>query len=86
MRPNDLFSLVIFENKAYTIIPLDYVSNFNKEEIYARVDTLKTLGGTTIITGFEEGLKNMNLITPPFKTEKRIVLLTDVEDNSLETT
>ncbi len=28
----------------------------------------------------------MNLISPEFKTEKRIVMLTDVGDNSLGTT
>lgn len=54
LRPDDAISLTTFENKSYIIYPMTLVKDINKEEFLDKLKQLKTLGGTTIITGFTE--------------------------------
>lgn len=59
LRPTDGFSLVTFNNKGHTIIPMQRVSTLNLEEVSQTIRSIKTAGGTTLITGLQEGLSNL---------------------------
>lgn len=89
LRPTDGFSLVTFNNKGHTIIPMQRVSTLNLEEVSQTIRSIKTAGGTTLITGLQEGLSNLKNywqnqeIVKPEMFENRLVMLTDVQDNSV---
>ncbi len=53
MRPNDAFGLVVFNNQAKTLIPLQRVSAINIEAVSAKLKEVHAGGGTTLITGFQ---------------------------------
>lgn len=89
LRPNDGFGLVVFNNSAKTLIPLQKASSIQFETLS---DTLKKVGaggGTTLLTGFQESLNEMksylsaNEVVKESQYENRFVIMTDVEDNSV---
>lgn len=49
MRPNDAFGLVVFNNQAKTLIPLQRVSAINIEAVSAKLKEVHAGGGTTSI-------------------------------------
>ncbi len=63
LRPDDFFSLVIFNNEAKTIFPLTKVELLNKKEAVTKIDSIQTNGGTTILSGFKEAEKNITIET-----------------------
>ena len=52
LRPTDSFGLVTFNNQGHTIIPVQRVSTLNIEEVTAKVKSIHTNGGTTLLSGF----------------------------------
>lgn len=90
LRPDDAFGLVIFDDKGETVVPCTRKSDIEVEAVFAMVDQIKTRGGTTLSSGFNEGAKTLNgYLEKCAKSEggceNRIVMLTDVGDNSLST-
>jgi Mg-chelatase subunit ChlD len=90
LRPTDAFGLVVFDDKGETIVPCTQKANLEVEAIFAMVDQIKTRGGTTLSSGFNEGANNLkeylkNCAKADDGCENRIVMLTDVGDNSLAT-
>lgn len=59
MRSNDAFGLVVFNNQAKTLIPLQRVAAINIEAVSAKLKEVHAGGGTTLITGFQESLNEM---------------------------
>lgn len=87
--PDDIFSLVTFESQAHTIIPSEYVKNMEEESVMACIDRGFKSGGTTLLAGFMEAEKNFNdfkYTSDKSIYERRIIMLTDVGDNSFVTT
>lgn len=87
LNPDDIFSLVVFHNQARTVLKSEFVKNLDsdgvKEMIYQKFES----GGTTIRNGFDEAVKNIKNIRENNEIshyEHRIVMLTDVCDNSLQ--
>lgn len=90
LRPNDSFGLVIFDDKAETVVQCIQKKDVEMEALFLLLDEIKTRGGTTLRTGFLEALKNLksyldNSAKGEEGTENRIVMLTDVGDNSILT-
>lgn len=91
LRPSDSFGLVTFDDKGETILNGMKKSEIDMETVFAMVDTIKIRGGTTLSAGFNEGLKVMRGMTKDIvkdqgNYENRLIMLTDVGDNSMETT
>ena len=91
MRPNDAFGLIVFNNSAKTLIPLQRVSAIKIENVSATLKTIYAGGGTTLMTGFQQSLDEMksylsNQNAEHAKSafaENRFIIMTDVEDNSV---
>lgn len=87
--PDDIFSLVTFESQAQTIIPSEYVKNMDEAAVMALIDKNFKHGGTTLLAGFMEAEKNFfdfKYTSDKSIYERRIIMLTDVCDNSFTTT
>lgn len=87
LKPEDAFSLVIFHDAARTIIPSAFKKDLNLETVRQLVNSKFQSGGTTISCGFKESFTNMQAIRKTGtmnEYEHRLVLLTDVNDNSVE--
>lgn len=88
LRPTDIFSLVTFSNTGDTLIPSEYVANLDRATVSEIVDKEFQMGGTVLKTGFaeaEKNFKNFKYTEGTENLEKRIIMLTDVGDNSVET-
>lgn len=90
LRPTDSFGLVVFNNKGQTLIPCRQRSELIPDEVFKIIDSAQPGGGTTLSTGFDESKK---ILLEYFKSknyskknayENRIIMLTDVGDNSME--
>ncbi len=73
LRPDDLFSLVIFDSDAETILPLNKVTS--PAEAYAKIDLIRADGNTNLTGGWLLGRDQLR--TAPADSLKRILLLTD---------
>lgn len=84
LRENDIFSLVVFHTQAWTVIESNFVSKLDKEEVRKSIYQHFQSGGTTIRNGFNEAIKQINTHRSDISNyENRIVMLTDVCDNSV---
>ena len=74
MKPQDIFSVVAFSDRAETVIPASCGTELTKLE--ARIQMLQPSGGTEIFSGLEKGY---NEITPNLRNARvnHIILLTD---------
>ncbi len=59
LRPNDSFGLVVFDNKAETMIPCEKRSEQNPENVFKLLDAIQERGGTTLSTGFDLSRKDL---------------------------
>jgi Mg-chelatase subunit ChlD len=88
LRPDDSFGLVVFDTKGSTMIPCTQKKDLEVETVFSMIDTIRTKGGTTLSSGFNEGLRNLKEYTDKCvkdNCENRLIMLTDVGDNSLPT-
>ena len=89
LRPDDAFGLVTFNNSATTVIPVQKKSSIEMEAVTSIVRGIHVGGGTTLMTGFEEANRNLHQYISQHefvksnKAENRLIMLTDVEDNSI---
>ncbi len=76
MKPNDLFSVIAFNDRAEIVIPTTRISDAAKVE--SRISMLQTAGGTEILRGLEAGFGQLqqrgNFSNPPMR---HLILLTD---------
>jgi Ca-activated chloride channel homolog len=74
LKPQDIFSVVAFSDRAETIIPATHITDLGKQE--ARIQMLQPSGGTEIFSGLEKGyteiIHNLNR-----SQVNHIILLTD---------
>ena len=87
LRPTDSFGLIIFDNQADVVVEQTKVSNLNLEHIFELLTKIKTRGGTTIRSGFsmsQNMLYEYVLTNNCVNCENRIIMMTDVCDNSIE--
>lgn len=56
LRPNDSFGLVVFNNQAKTLIPVQKASTIEFDKVSQILKTIQAGGGTTLMTGFQESL------------------------------
>jgi hypothetical protein len=82
-----VFGLVTFHTSAKTIIESTFVKDLDKDVVTQLVNNKFGSGGTTISAGFKESMDNLNRFKHIKELSKdyenRIVLLTDVGDNSV---
>jgi hypothetical protein len=85
LRPNDSVGLVTFNDQGHVIFKPVFKSDFDNKN-YDLLDQIVTNGGTTIKSGFTlskqlllEFIKDNECVN----CENRIIMLTDVGDNSL---
>ena len=74
LKPEDLFSVVAFSDRAETIIPATHITELNKQE--ARIQMLQPSGGTEIFSGLEQGYNEI-LRNVSRSRVNHIILLTD---------
>ncbi len=74
MKPQDIFSLVSFSDRAEVVIPATRQSNLHRSE--SRIHMLQPSGGTEIFRGLETGLAEVRRYATP-KTINHVILLTD---------
>ena len=74
LKPQDMFSVVAFSDRAETIIPATHVTELGKQE--ARIQMLQPSGGTEIFSGLEQGYNE--IIRNVSRSQvNHIILLTD---------
>ncbi len=74
LKPQDMFSVVAFSDRAETIIPATHITEFGKQE--ARIRMLQPSGGTEIFSGLEQGYNE--IIRNVSRSQvNHIILLTD---------
>ena len=87
LQGDDVFSLVTFHEKAKTIIASTYVRDLSREIVEELVNFKFPTGGTIVASGFNEAKANLTKFkaenTLSDNYENRIVMLTDVGDNSV---
>ena len=86
LQPEDIFSLITFNNYAQTIIPSQFVRNLNANYVKNKIYSSFESGGTTIKEGFNEAMKNLQSGIHKYglvNYDHRIIMLTDVADNSV---
>ena len=74
LKPQDIFSVVTFNDRAEVVIPATRQANKHKTENQIR--KLKTSGGTEMLQGLKAGLEEINRYHNP-KYTNHIILLTD---------
>ncbi|MGD0876857.1 MAG: DnaJ domain-containing protein [Anaerolineales bacterium] len=74
LKPEDVFSVVAFSDRAETLIPAMHISDLSKQE--ARIQMIQPSGGTEIFSGLEQGYNEIiqNLSRSQVN---HIILLTD---------
>jgi Ca-activated chloride channel family protein len=74
LKPEDVFSVVAFSDRAETLIPAMHISDFSKQE--ARIQMIQPSGGTEIFSGLEQGYNE--IIQNISRSQvNHIILLTD---------
>jgi hypothetical protein len=53
LRPTDGFGLIVFNNSAKTLIPLQRASTIEFDKLSQILKQVSAGGGTTLITGFQ---------------------------------
>lgn len=92
LRPTDSFGLVIFNNQGTCLLPVETVADRSFEEVSDVVRKIHTSGGTTLMSGFTEAHKtlmeflNKKEYVKQSGMENRLIMLTDVGDNTMLTT
>ncbi len=74
LRPQDVFSVVVFSDRAEVIIPA--VQSFETRELEARIQLLQPSGATEMFQGLNAGFKEMARNANPSKVD-HIILMTD---------
>jgi len=74
LRPQDIFSVVAFSDRAEVVIPASLHMDRIKQE--SRIHMMTTTGGTEIFQGLEAGLKEISYNIHPSRVN-HIILLTD---------
>ncbi|MGD0750981.1 MAG: DnaJ domain-containing protein [Anaerolineales bacterium] len=74
LKPEDIFSVVAFSDRAETLIPATHITDLNKQE--ARIQMVQPSGGTEIFSGLEQGYSE--IIQNISRSQvNHIILLTD---------
>ncbi len=76
LRPEDLFSVVAFSDRAEVLIPAAYQSQSERTKLQNRIQTMQTSGATEIYQGLKAGLEEVRRGLDP-KRVNHIILLTD---------
>src|SRR5687768_1214156 len=74
LRPQDIFSVVIFSDKAEVLIPAAYQVERNKQE--AGIQMMQASGATEIFQGLDAGLREVRRGVDPTRVN-HVILLTD---------
>jgi Ca-activated chloride channel family protein len=74
LKPEDIFSVVAFSDRAETLIPATHITDLGKQE--ARIQMLQSSGGTEIFSGLEQGYNEIIHNISRFQVN-HIILLTD---------
>jgi Ca-activated chloride channel homolog len=74
LKPQDIFSIVSFSDRAEVVLPATRQANLQRSE--NRVHMLRTSGGTEIFRGLEAGLSEIRRYASP-KCINHLILLTD---------
>jgi len=74
MRPQDVFSVISFNDRAEVVVPASRQANLHRAE--NRVQMLQTSGGTEILRGLEAAAEEVRRFTSPGMVN-HIILLTD---------
>ncbi len=76
LRPEDLFSVVAFSDRAEVLIPAAYQSQAERTKLQGRVQMMQAGGATEIYQGLKAGLEEVRRGLDP-KRVNHIILLTD---------
>jgi Ca-activated chloride channel homolog len=74
LKPQDIFSVVAFSDRAETLIPATHITELGKQE--ARIQMMQPSGGTEIFSGLEMGYNELNHNRNRSQVN-HIILLTD---------
>jgi Ca-activated chloride channel family protein len=74
LKPEDMFSVVTFSDRAETLIPATHITDMSKQE--ARIQMIQPSGGTEIFSGLEQGYNEI-LHNISRSKVNHIILLTD---------
>ncbi len=74
LRPQDVFSVVAFSDRAEVILPASLHMDRTKQE--GRIQMIKPFGATEILQGLEAGMKEISYSLDPSRVS-HIILLTD---------
>ena len=74
LRPEDLFGLVVFSDRAEVLLPCAYQHDLNRAQ--SRIQSIRTSGATEIRQGLQAGLTELSRSLDP-KRGNHLILLTD---------
>jgi hypothetical protein len=86
LRPNDSVGLTTFNNSGQVVFAPTYKRDL-PESVYTQLNSITSGGGTTIRSGFELSKKLLTSFVKENECvgcENRIIMLTDVGDNSIQ--
>ena len=88
MGEKDKLGLVLFNQQAYKLLELTYVTDKNKKNIISLIDSINVGGGTFILSGlemavnmFKENKREEKNFFDKFITSSAMILLSDGNDN-----
>lgn len=88
MGEKDKLGLVLFNQQAYKLLDLTYVTDKNKKNIISLIDSINVGGGTYILSGlemavnmFKENKREEKNFFDKFITSSAMILLSDGNDN-----
>ena len=88
MGEKDKLGLVLFNQQAYKLLDLTYVTDKNKKNIISLIDSINVGGGTFILSGlemavnmFKENKREEKNFFDKFITSSAMILLSDGNDN-----
>ena len=88
MGEKDKLGLVLFNQQAYKLLELTYVTDKNKKNIISLIDSINVGGGTYILSGlemavnmFKENKREEKNFFDKFITSSAMILLSDGNDN-----
>lgn len=63
LRPTDTFGLVTFNNQGQTLLKSTLKSELDMDTVFEMVNAIQVSGGTTLLSGFDEGCKVLSQVT-----------------------
>ncbi len=81
LNDEDNITISKFNQKSEQVFPYQKVSDLKKSDYINEIGKLKAIGGTNIMTAFQEAYNSMTIKNCNKNTIRRMIIITDMEDD-----